>query len=203
MSQQSSDHIARRPIAKRLGIGLLILLGLGTVWFVTALILFVFPQQQPLHSADAVVTLAPASTRLTTAMGAVDQGLAPLLWVSYLPTPTQITGSLSTADRVCAPDAPNAATATCFTPDASATIGEARAVAELVKQSGATQLIVTTNTSHAARARFIFERCLPEGTEIQMLLVDDPDSHRYIFGRMTYETGAFIKAVAETSDCRR
>lgn len=188
---------------KNLGIGLLILLGLGAVWFVTALILFVFPKQQTLHSADAVVSLAPASARLTTAVDAVDRGLAPLLWVSYLPTPTQITGNLSTADRVCAPDAPNAATTTCFTPDDNATIGEARAVAELVEQSGATQLIVTTNTSHAARARFLFERCLPEGTEIQMLLVDDPAGKRHLFDRMVYETGAFFKAIFETLDCRR
>lgn len=108
----------------------------------------------------------------------------------------------SIATKVCDPDAPKAAQTACFTPATDETIGEARAVAKLVEQSGATRLIVTTNTSHATRAKFIFERCLPSGTEVQMLLVDEPGGNGHLFQRMIYETGAFAKALTEVNSCR-
>lgn len=205
MNRQPHPQVRRlRFTTRKLIVSVLVLLALAIAWFVAALILFVLPKQQPLHRADAIVSLAPASMRLPAAMDAVEQGLAPLLWVSHFPKSTSSTGQgLSKATQVCNPDAPNASQTTCFTPTTDDTIGEARAVAKLVEQFGVTHLIVTTNTSHATRAKFIFERCLPPGTKVQMLLVDEPPGHGRLLQRLIYETGASGKAITEVSLCKQ
>lgn len=175
-------------------------LAIAIAWFVTALALFVFPRQQPLREADAIVALSPPRERLPVALEAFENGVAPWLWVSYVPRDLESSADRTLADETCASDAEEVE---CFSPFSEDTIGEARAVAELVERTGAKSVIVTTHTSHSARTRFLFENCLPEGTELQLLLVDDPDSPTHAFGRMLYETGAFAKAVAQTHLCDR
>lgn len=74
-------------------------------------------------------------------------------------------------------------------------------MAQLVERTGATSVIVTTRKSHAARAKLLFEQCLPSGTEVQMLLVDEPRALGNLLDRMLYETVAFAKALAESGNC--
>ncbi|MGO3233790.1 MAG: YdcF family protein [Microbacterium sp.] len=174
---------------------------LAVAWFVTALILFVLPAQQPLHHADAIVTLAPGTMRIATAQRAIDEGAADEFWISYLPQGTPDTDGAGVVVEACAPDAPRAVVTTCFTPRSDNTIGEARMVAELVATSGTKSVIVTTEVTHSARAKFLFERCLPAGTDVQMLLVEEPPGWRHLLQRMGYETAAFAKAVLQAHLC--
>ena len=200
VTSRPRPHARRRAFPKTLIVTALTLLTLTIAWCVTAIVLFVLPKQQALHPADAVVSLAPASKRLPIALEATEQGLAPLLWVSHFPERADSRlQHPSLAAQVCDPDAAEAAQITCFTPATDETIGEARSVAKLIEQSGATHIIVTTNTSHATRAKFIFEHCLPSGTDVQMLLVDEPGGATHQLGRMVYETGAFAKALTEVA----
>lgn len=173
---------------------------LAVAWFVAALTLFVLPRQQPLHEADAIVSLSPPADRLPVALAAFGDGLAPRLWVSYVPRDLVSAEDRALTDRTCGSDPDRIE---CFTPLSENTIGEARAVARLVERTGATSVIVTTHTSHSARTRFLFEHCLPEGTRLQLLLVDETSGARHAWGRMLYETGAFVKAIAEVGLCDR
>lgn len=166
-------------------------------WFVAALATFVLPRQQPLQKADAIVSLSPPTSRLPVALEALRGGLAPQLWLSYVPSDIQ-SDQRRLVDTTCSDQ-----NVECFAPLSNDTIGEARAVAKLVGLTGAKSVIVTTNVSHSARTRFLFERCLPEGTDIQLLLVDEPSSVWYVVGRMLYETAASVKALAEVGVCQR
>tara|TARA_R110002020_G_scaffold151687_1_gene328772 strand:+ start:2431 stop:2985 length:555 start_codon:yes stop_codon:yes gene_type:complete len=172
-------------------------------WIVTALALFVFPQQSPLHRADALVSLSPPRDRLPAAQEALETGLATRLWISYVPADLSAAEDRTRVDRACAPASSDASGTRCFAPLSNDTLGEARAVAELVEQTGVKSVIVTTHTSHSARARFLFEHCLPEGTEVQVLMVEEPGDPVYVLGRMLYETAAFAKAAAEIQLCTR
>lgn len=191
-----------RPRARRRAVVVsVVLVGLAfAAWFVAALVLFVLPQQQPLRKADAVVSLSPPRERLPVALHAVAEGWAPRLWVSYVPDDFIDDDDRDAVDAVCAGDAP--ADVTCFRPLTHDTIGEARAVARLIQeQPDVASIIVVTNVSHATRTRYLFERCLPRGIDVQVLLVDEPDSPLFRFGRMLYETGAFAKAIVEAPRC--
>lgn len=173
-------------------------IGLFLAWFAVAWWLFVSPQQQPLHQADAVVSLAPASERLPAALEAYEDGLAPRLWVSTFPLDFDpVRGNPSLSSAVCDANAPDAARITCFTPASDSTIGEAMVIARLVDEAQVSSIVVATHPSHAARAQFLLAHCLPPDTEVQILLVDEPSDGRGIPWRMVYETGAFLKAFVE------
>lgn len=166
-------------------------LGGFLAWFVLALWLFVLPQQEPLREADAIVSLSPASVRLPSAEQAFNDGLATHLWVSHYPSDTAKPTSVAT--EICSPDSPDADRTICFTPTTDNTLGEARTVARLAQQVDVSSVIVATHTTHAARTRMLFEACLPEGTDVQMLLVEEPPSRRLLIERMLYETAAIAK----------
>ncbi|MDX2377641.1 YdcF family protein [Microbacterium sp. LRZ72] len=167
----------------------------------TALILFVFPRQEPLHEADAIVVLSPPGERLPAAIRAAEAGLAPHLWVSRVAEELLDRENIEILRTVC--QRAISLTVTCFEPLSEDTFGEARTVAKLVEANNAKSVIIATDASHAVRARYLFERCLPAGTKVQMLLIDEPDSPSFLFGRMIYETGGFAKAIAEARTCER
>lgn len=176
-------------------------IALTVTWFVAAVTVFVLPVQQPLRHANVIVTLAPAGARLTTAQAAFDQGIADQFWVSHFPNETFGTDRVDAVDVACSSNARRAAVTTCFTPRSDNTIGEARIVAELVEATGIDAVIVTTDVTHSARAEFLFERCLPEGTDVQMLLVNEPEDGGYLLQRMVYETAGFAKAIFQAGSC--
>ncbi|MGP3535786.1 YdcF family protein [Microbacterium sp. RD1] len=190
----------RRALRRTLLIGASALVGLTLTWFIGALILFVFPRQQPLQKADAIVSLSPPRERLPVALQAVEDGLAPQLWVSNVPADiTRQDQSLMTA--LCREGEYGDAKVSCFAPLTEDTIGEAGAVADLIQETGAKSVIVVTNVSHSTRVRYLFERCLPAGTRVQLLLVDEPNSPSFRLRRVLYESGAFVKAAIESRRC--
>lgn len=182
-----------------------VLLSLGAIailtiaWFIIALITFVLPGQQPLRPADAIVVLSPPRERLPVAVNAAEAGLAPKLLVSRVEADLLGTYDNQTLSEICSE--PSTTLVVCFEPVSDDTFGEARAVAELLESTDADSIIVATNVSHSARARYLFERCLPPSTEVQVLLVHEPDVPLYRLGRMLYESAAFAKALIEASAC--
>lgn len=189
----------RRPSLRRTSlITVLVLLALSIAWFIAALALFVFPRQESLHKADAIVSLSPPRERLPAALKAFEDEMAPHLWISHVPRDIESSDD-RLIDELCR--GAKGSDVTCFRPASHDTIGEARAASELVNESVPQSVIVVTHTSHSTRARYLFERCLPRGTQVQLLLVDEPDSFWFRFERMLYETGAFVKAFAEATKC--
>lgn len=164
-------------------------------WFVAATIVFVLPHQQSLRHADAIVTLAPAGSRLPVAEEAFNEGISDALWISYFPDDTSGGSQADAANDACDKRSPHANVTTCFTPRSDDTIGEARMVAELVENSSVNSLIIATNVSHSARAKFLFKKILPSDVEVQMLMVEEQGNFYHIAYRMIYESGAFVKAI--------
>lgn len=175
-----------------------VVVALAIIWFIAALVVFVLPQQQPLRQADAIVALSPPHERLPIALGALEEGLAARLWISNVDQDLEPMADGALMDELCASDS---SAVECFVPLSEDTIGEARAVAQLVRDSRAESVIVVTHTSHAARTQFLFERCLPRGTDFEILLVEETRSPVDTLRRMIYETAAAVKAATEVHDC--
>lgn len=170
------------------------------IWFVAALCMFVLPSQQPLHRADAIVVLAPPTSRLPTALGAIESGLSDQLWISHVPPMSSDSPPPDLNIHPCGRPETQVA-AMCFTPQTNDTIGEARAVGEIVAEADIDSVVVATDITHSARAHLLFERCLPAGTEVQMLLVNERPGKRHLMERMLYESLAYAKALFEVRAC--
>ena len=116
---------------------------------------FVRPPTGDVEQVDAVVALAGGSgERLRTARALVDEGVAPVLVLSYGPS------------ALCAEDQPF--DVVCFVPDPSTTVGEARRVGELVEEHGWGSIAVVTSTHHVARSRVVVGQC----TDAEVRMVD-------------------------------
>lgn len=82
----------------------------------------------------------------------------------------------------------------CFPPDPSTTRGEAQGLRRLAQEHGWTSFAVVTVDFHAARTRFIFERCLDQSVPVLGRHVPQPDELlRY---QTAYQLGAWAKEYA-------
>lgn len=156
------------------------------VVLVLELWLFVLPAGDEPVPADAVVVLAGRGKRLERGQQLIFDGWAETLVLS------------SQAPENCAPD-PGVPTQYCFDPDPSTTRGEARAVAELVREHGWRTLLVVAGNEQARRAALRLDRCLPDGVDVRIVTVRGS-----ILGSLwqaVYETGALAKAALVQRSC--
>lgn len=176
----------------KLAVGVAAVLAAG--WFVYTTVNIMWPSQGELDKrVNALVSLAPQSHRLPLAQQLVADGVADTLAISYFDhdtpkIPLNGTGEPVSLEQHCKLD-----NVVCFRP-ADATAGEAHAVAELARRESWESLTVVTNQHHAFRTRFIFDRCLGDQVEVNVV-----HSHRD-YGlagtawRAVYENAAIFKA---------
>ena len=172
------------------------------VWFLFIAGGVVFPPQGEVEGqSDAVVSLAPQEHRLYTATQLVENGHSEELLISWFAgdVAKRDTGEsvrqISVTDY-CEEHADNGVT--CFTPSEDATIGEAFSVRELAAQESWENLTVVTTREHAFRAHYIFEKCVGDDVEVN-LVHSGPDLHAGQWARhIIYENAAFIKALWQT-----
>ena len=164
-----------------------------------------FPEQGADRRADAIVSLAPSLERLPLAERLFAEGRGGTLAVSWGGASAAAARSAGTPpppeERLCAPEAPPGIV--CFVPDREDTLGEARRVAELAAERDWSSITVVTSRYHASRTQAIFERCLPAGTDVEVVY-SEPDLGPVGWAyHLAYESAASVKALVETAaGCR-
>lgn len=185
------------PLRVVLLVGLSAIAAYGLI--VTAQI--IFPKQvEPRHS-DAIVSLAPELDRLPLAQRLFDSGLADTLAISRPEARDERAEHTSAAPLAC--DKEDEPDIICFTPAASETLGEAEKVSELASAHDWKSVTVVTSRYHAFRTQFIFNQCLPDGVQAQVISSDTKLGLRGWLFHITYEHVAFVKALFDTGTrCR-
>ncbi|MGE5690362.1 MAG: YdcF family protein [Pseudomonadota bacterium] len=163
----------------------------AAVWLVVASALFVWPHDDgPITGrADAVVSLAGSEARLPVAERLVDDGIAPVLVVSYEPA-LEEEGSR----RVCEPPAEGVV---CFRADPASTRGEARAIERLARERGWDDLVVVTSDFHVFRARLVLERCYRG----RLRMEDAPSSRLWLPWELVKESAKLALALTLRRGC--
>lgn len=111
--------------------------------------LFVWPREDDVDHADAIVVLAGDFTRrLPTGRRLWERGVAPTLVLSVEPDPEYPRG-LCRRPRVV-----------CFRADPYSTAGEAETFAPIARRRGWKRVLVVSSVYHVTRARMIFRRCV-------------------------------------------
>ncbi|WP_434612860.1 YdcF family protein [Arthrobacter sp. A5] len=180
--------VLRSPARRLAAGGLVVVVLLVLVWFLTAYQLFADPEQTQPHQADAVIMLGGASSeRLPVARDLVEAGNAPVLAISH----TRSAGNVL-ADGVC--DYPGVIpfALECFEPATLDTRGEAAAIGNLVKEKGWHSVIVVTSRYHATRARTLITQCTT--AKVQMIVSEPKLSPAGWLRRFIIESGGLIDA---------
>lgn len=165
------------PLARRRRRGLKVVGGVASVllagWVVYVSIHIVWPAQGQLASrSNAVVSLAAQSHRLALAEQLVEACSADTLVISYFPGDVSIQGAGGAASRVpvseyCEPAGRQGIQ--CFTPEEESTIGEAYTIRDIIQAESWDSLTVVTDKYHAFRTRFIFEQCLGDEVDVNVV----------------------------------
>lgn len=163
----------------------------------------VYPSQGNLQTrSSAVVSLAPQAYRLPLAEQLVDEDVADTRVISYFPDDVSGGGPGAAADPVlvsnyCASGGREGIR--CFTPEEAATIGEADSVREMVSAESWDSLTVVTDKYHAFRTRFIFDRCLDDEVDVNVVF-SERDLNVAQWGyHLVYENAAFLKAALKAT----
>ena len=161
------------------------------------------PSQGDVHShSDAVVSLAPQAHRLPLAEQLVGEEVADTLVISYFPDDVSRGGSGAADDPVpvsnyC--ESGGREGIKCFTPEEAATIGEVYSISEMVAAESWDSLTVVTDDYHAFRTRFIFDQCLGDEVDVNVVF-SDRDLNVAQWGyHLVYENAAFLKAALQTT----
>lgn len=180
-----------------------LLVALWAVWVLFASIHIVSPSQGELQTrSDAVVSLAPQAHRLPLAEQLVEEEVADTLVISYFPDDVSRGGSGAADDPVpvsnyC--ESGGGEGIKCFTPEEAATIGEAYSISEMVAAESWGSLTVVTDEYHAFRTRFIFDQCLGDEVDVNVVF-SDRDLNVAQWGyHLVYENAAFLKAALQTA----
>jgi uncharacterized SAM-binding protein YcdF (DUF218 family) len=132
-----------------------VLLAASLVSLAGLLGLFVLRGDDPAGSADAVVVLGGARSRLPVALDLMHRGVAPTLVVSELRDPADDPARA----RLCA-QGTEAFELLCRLASPYSTRGEARTVAVLARERGWSRVVVVTSRFHLFRTGLLFRRCL-------------------------------------------
>jgi uncharacterized SAM-binding protein YcdF (DUF218 family) len=163
-------------------------------WFVYATVNIVSPSQGDLENrVDAVVSLAPQAHRLPLAQQWVADGAADTLAVSYFDHDTARIPLNGTGEPVPLEQHCELEHVVCFRP-ADATAGEAVALAEMARDESWGSLTVVTNQHHVFRTRFIFDRCLRDEVDVNVVYAHRDYGVAGTASRVVYENAAFFKA---------
>lgn len=181
----------------------LAIITLIAVWFLFLSGGVVFPPQGEVEGQrDAVVSLAPQEHRLYTATQLVENGHSDTLIISHFAgdVAKRDTGESMrqiSVTEYCVEHADDGVI--CFTPSEDATIGEAFSVREMAAQESWENLTVVTTREHAFRAHYIFEQCVGDDVEVNLVHSDADLSVGQWVSHIVYENAAFIKALWQTS----
>lgn len=194
-----------RPRRRRRGLkivgGITVVVVLG--WLIYATVNIVNPPQGESQTrSDAVVSLAPQQNRLPLAEQLIADGVADTLVISYFDHDPMNNSAAASADvaplsTYCEPEANEGVL--CFTPKENATIGEAQALADIAKEHSWDSLTVVTDGFHAFRTRFIFDQCLGDHLEVNVVYADKDLSASEWAWHVVYENAAFLKAAWQTA----
>lgn len=200
-SETAAKHPRRRGRALKIigGVTVVVLIG----WLIYASVNIVAPSQGDRQAqSDAVVSLAPQEERLPTAQQLVADGVADTLLISYfghdpMNNIAASTDGLMPLSNYCEPgEEPEIV---CFTPEEDATIGEAYAVANIAKERSWTSLTLVTDPFHAFRTRFIFNQCLGDDFQVNVVYPERDLSFTQWAWHVVYENAAFVKAAWQTA----
>lgn len=141
---------------------------------------------------DAMYVIGPAETRWTEGLAVAGTGVAPVVLVTQT-----LAGGTEIFPPECSGQSPATPTGQgyriiCVIPDPYTTRGEARALADQVRQNGWTHVAVFTSTPHVARTRMLMERCVPA----QVSVWDYPHPRSVVewVGDAVYQSLAWVKA---------
>jgi len=172
---------------------------LAAGWFVYATVNIVSPSQRELDKrVDAVVSLAPQYYRLPLAQQLVADGVADTLAVSYFDHDTSRIPLNGTGEPVPLAQHCELEHVVCFRP-ADATAGEAVALAKMASSESWQSLTVVTNQHHAFRTRFIFDRCLGEQVDVNVVYAQRDYGLGGTAWRVVYENAAMFKALYDVT----
>lgn len=180
-----------------------LLVALLAVWVLFASIHIVSPSQGELQTrSDAVVSLAPQAHRLPLAEQLVEEEVADTLVISYFLDDVSRGGSGAADDPVpvsnyC--ESGGREGSVCFTPEEAATIGEAYSISEMVAAESWNSLTVVTSEYHAFRTRFIFDQCLGDEVDVNVVFAERDLSVAQWGFHVVYENVAFLKAAWQTT----
>lgn len=180
-----------------------VVLTLVVVWVLCISALVVFPPQGDTEgNSDAVVSLAPQEHRLFTALQLVESGHTDSLVISHFAGDFGVNGSGESMQRItvtdyCEEHRDNGVV--CFTPVEDGTIGEAFSVRDIAAKESWDNLTVVTSRAHAFRAHYIFEQCVGDDVDVN-LVHSNPDLNLAQWAyRIAHENAAFIKALWQTT----
>lgn len=157
-----------------------------TAAIVAALPVYVRPQIDHLHRADAILVLSGyGEDRYAMGLDLQAQGWASTVVVSRGPDDTRMTDFCATPDPKLL----------CFVPDPVTTKGEARELRRLANQYGWRTVIVVTFRPHISRARFILEKCF-DGVLIMVASPAHIPLSRWAF-EYAYQTAGYLRAVLQ------
>ena len=167
-------------------------LTLIAVWLATSVYLFIWPSDDRVGKADAIVVLGPGphGERLRKAKELLQRRVAPVLVASV---PDAAKGWVELR-AMC-----EKGRATCFRSRPHTTRGEARQVARLAQRRNWRSLVVVTSRYHVVRARLLYGRCF-EGS---LMVVGAPPSREPIevVERTLHEWGGLINSLTFQRGC--
>lgn len=159
----------------------------GVTWLGLCIRYIAHPRTDPVVHVDAMDVIGPVETRWPEALARADEGVAP----AFLAT-RSIDGSGHAFFPPNCGEQRNGYVVTCVTPEPYTTRGEARLLAQQVREHGWTHVAVFTSTAHAARTRMLMERCVP--AQISIWAYPQHLSVRAWLGEFVYQSGAWVKA---------
>lgn len=166
--------------------GLLALLAAAVL---AGLPVYVYPQVDPLRSADAIVVLGgTAYERFDVGLDLAERGYAPELVIA---------ASTGIDDphmaKYC--DGRFPFRVACFEPDPWTTRGEAQEIRRRAEAEGWRHIIVVTFTPHVSRARYIVGKCF-DG-ELTMVGSPSPSGLPFLAWMYLRQSAGYIKAATE------
>ncbi|WP_036320503.1 hypothetical protein [Microbacterium indicum] len=152
-----------------------------------------FPRYDRVQHVDAIIVLGPVSDwRMEQAEDLLDAGVADEIAYSIVDSyhPPSYCADIHVD-------------AMCFHPEPFTTQGEATWARDEAEERGWDSIAVVTLDQHSERARHIFEGCLGDGVDIEM--VDPTEQPPLGFARawdgFWYQVGAWGKALFVTPGC--
>lgn len=161
-----------------------------------------FPRHGAEGRYDVIVSLAPSDMRLPVALelfasGDVSDRLAISWFESNARLGEEVSPWLEQQTEVCANN--RDLRVVCFEPVAVSTLGEALAFRDIVVANGWTRVLLVTDRTHAFRARYVFEQCMPDGVEVDVEVAPTDITPANWWRELVYENGAILKAIWQSN----
>ena len=213
MDSRSGSLFEARSTRKRLMRKLKIISGIVVAlvvgWFIFASVNIYHPSQGDIEArTDAVVSLSPPPYRLPFAEDLFAKGHADQLAISYVPVDprhfnAEWVAAWEPAEKHCEEEPAEEENISCFTPVEISTRGEAHAIREVAGTESWDSITVVTSRHHVFRTRFIFEQCLGDAVDVNVVFPEPDLSLETSEGSwgwyLLYENVAFFKALYETT----